>query len=118
MDLELARLRRRKGLLGGDLVPLHQDAFRLADQLPGGQGLAELIDLQGVRESYGGVCGGALGWQAAPADRILVKDGPAPAAVLSTSYCRAMATRIRSSGVMRWSWLSSPRSICTHSMSR
>jgi hypothetical protein len=28
-------------------------------------------------------------------------------------YCRAMAMRRRSSGSMKWSWLSSPRSICT-----
>ena len=28
-------------------------------------------------------------------------------------YCRAMAMRKRSSGSMKWSWSSSPRSICT-----
>ncbi len=33
-----------EGLLGGDLVSLHQDSFRLADQLPGCQGFAELAD--------------------------------------------------------------------------
>ena len=30
-----------------------------------------------------------------------------------TVYCRAMAMRNRSSGSMKWSWSSSPRSICT-----
>ena len=29
------------------------------------------------------------------------------------AYCRAMATRRRSSGSMKWSWSSSPTSICT-----
>ena len=32
-------------------------------------------------------------------------------------YCRAMAMLNRSSGVIRWSWLSSPISSCTHSIS-
>ena len=31
----------------------------------------------------------------------------------SPTYCRAMAMRMRSSGSMKWSWSSSPRSICT-----
>ena len=31
-------------------------------------------------------------------------------------YCRAIATVSRSSGLMRWSWLSSPMSICTQSI--
>ena len=30
------------------------------------------------------------------------------------NHCRVMATCRRCSGVMRWSWLSAPRSICTH----
>jgi hypothetical protein len=42
-------------LLGGDLVPLHEDAFSLADQLPGNQGFAELTDLLGIRERHRGV---------------------------------------------------------------
>ena len=34
----------------------------------------------------------------------------------SAPYCRAIAILNRSSGVIRWLWSSSPRSICTHSI--
>lgn len=49
--------KEKEGLLGGELVSLHQDAFGLAYDLPGNQRFAELIDFLGVREGHGGVRG-------------------------------------------------------------
>ena len=42
------------------------------------------------------------------------RQGPA---FRSRTYCLDMATRSRSSGSMKWSWSSSPRSICTQLIS-
>lgn len=37
-------------------------------------------------------------------------------AVGRCAYCLAMAMQMTSFGSIRWSWLSSPRSICTRSI--
>jgi len=54
---------------------------------------------------YGAV--GHMTWVAGNPDDGLDPD------TMRNVYCLAMVMRIRSSGSMRWSWSSSPRSICT-----